>query len=156
MQDDLSSDFAGAPPSKAKKNADEPVMHFYDAAGKRVQEGDPSAVKQFLSNDANRPVASKDEKEDSGAKPIAESGNGADPNLLYYDAAGKRVKEPVSGGSQYLPTDENRPDAKPRQAAAAGVDEAEAEAPADTEPAAKATKPAADKARKSSANKAKK
>jgi hypothetical protein len=36
---------------------DEPVMRYYDAAGKLVKEGDASSVVQYLSDDPNRPDA---------------------------------------------------------------------------------------------------
>lgn len=37
--------------------ADEPILVYYDANGNPVPEGDPRAVRQFLSDDENRPDA---------------------------------------------------------------------------------------------------
>jgi hypothetical protein len=37
--------------------SDEPTLIYYNADGKRVKEGDASAVRQYLSDDAARPDA---------------------------------------------------------------------------------------------------
>jgi hypothetical protein len=46
---------------------EEAVLHFYDADGKRVKEGSAASVRQYLSNDPNRPDAKKSEKATSAA-----------------------------------------------------------------------------------------
>lgn len=38
--------------------------------------------------------------------------------MQFYDSDGKKVKEPASGGRQFLSNDPNRPDAKGRKAPA--------------------------------------
>lgn len=158
--DDLNSDFPGTPPPAASKNADEPVMLFYDAAGKKVSADSPAAVRQFLSDDPNRPDASKEEKDESGAKPLSETGTGP-AELLFYDAAGKRVSEPVNGGWQFAPDDALRPDSPEQKALRAAAPAAKAsttDADEDEEAVDGAEQkaqpqPAENKARKSSANK---
>jgi hypothetical protein len=61
---------------------DEAVMHFYDAQGRQVPEGDPAARVQYLSNDPGRPDAKATQPaqdkavhspaQDKAAKPTAE------------------------------------------------------------------------------------
>lgn len=105
------SDMAVMHGNAGTSSKNEPKLLYYDAAGKRVDEGSAAAVKQFLSDDPNRPDAPKEEKDESGAKPIGNSGGGAAPVLYYYDAAGKRVPEgDVSAVKQYGADDPSRPD----------------------------------------------
>lgn len=166
---------AGAPGSEP--SADAPKMLYYNAGGKRVKEGDASAVRQFLSDDPNRPDASKEEREDSGAMRRLDPEQKA-TELIYYNAEGERVKEPVSGGRQFSPDDPNRPDAPQSERSSVslseyrrpaaeqaedGVPGADDEEPANDEPEDEAeeasaeakaqSEPAENKARKSSANK---
>lgn len=114
---------------------DEPKMLYYNAAGKQVPAGDPSAVKQFLSDDEARP--------DSGKKPSAVFGL-AD------------VVEPDDED------DEDELDAEDAADADAAVEPEPAPEPAPApapkrqrsrSSASKAKAPSANKARKSSANK---
>lgn len=170
--------FPGAPSEEKKSNPDDPKLLFYNAAGKKVHEGDPSAVKQYLSDDPNRPDASAEERKDTQI--FGQGAGESEVPLLYFDAAGKQVNAPVSGGKQYTADDANLPmGAKAPKAKAskpdapAAAEEEPAAEPAAEEPAAEAadeepdevieavkepapkakSKPAADKARKSSKNK---
>lgn len=47
-------------------SSDQPTMQFYDGDGKRVDEGDPSVRRQFLSDDPARPDATDEERAGSG------------------------------------------------------------------------------------------
>jgi hypothetical protein len=84
-------------------------MLYYDAAGKRVKDPD-AAVRQYLSDDPARPDASAEEREGVGPFTLTPSGPKGVP-LYFYDADGKRVSAPVSGGRQFAADDPNRPDA---------------------------------------------
>lgn len=156
MPDRSDADAMGGAPPTAKAKADEPKLLYYNAAGKRVTEGDSSAVRQFLSDDPNRPDADKDEKAEGGAKSLT-TATDAPAELLFYDAEGNRVAEPVTGGKQFSPDDTNRPDAGKSTPRAKAETQA-AEEPAETTAEAKADsqaakKPATTKARSSSTNK---
>lgn len=119
---------AGAPATEPKHNPDEPKMLFYNAEGKRVKADDASAVRQYLSDDAARPDAAKDEE----GRPVRMDAPNPAPELVYADAEGNLVDEPVTGGKQYDADDPRRPKVAATKAA---------------------SKPAEDKARKSSDNK---
>jgi hypothetical protein len=134
--------------------ANQPVMQYYDAAGKRASDPD-LATRQFLSDDPARPDASKEERAESGPKPVGNPGPGPAPELKYYDAAGKPTAAPAAGGRQYSLDDPNRPDStKAKAAAAAPADDETPDSTEATKVDAKAiTAPTEDKARKSSAKK---
>lgn len=124
--------FPGSGDSKPKSG--DPVLQSYNAEGKRVSPDE--GVRQFLSDDPNRPDAPRDERDESGAKALGAPAE--QPRLHFYDAEGSAVSAPVSGGRQYSDDDPNRPEPKAKAAA----------------PGDKAIKaPAEDKAVKNSANK---
>jgi hypothetical protein len=66
---------------------EEAVMQFYDGDGKRVKEGSAASVRQYLSNDPNRPDAKKPEK----ATPAADE----TVKAISAPTEDKAVKAPV-------------------------------------------------------------